>query len=38
MMVLSAIWDKVQAFLLRLIFDWTDDDLDDEYLYNYDND
>ena len=22
----------------RLIFDWTDDDLDDEYFYNYDND
>ena len=22
----------------RLIFDWTDDDLDDEYFYNYGND
>ena len=22
----------------RLIFDWTDNDLDDEYFYNYDND
>ena len=23
---------------MRLIFDWTDDDLYDEYFYNYDND
>ena len=23
---------------MRLVFDWTDDDLDDEYFYNYDND
>lgn len=26
------------AYSMRLVFDWTGDDLDDEYFYNYDND
>lgn len=30
--------DEYDDASMRLVFDWTDDDLDDEYFYNYDND